>query len=172
MKMTSSIKLPRSLWSDQDSETLGLNAIAAIKSRTSKGLDGDLEPFAMYSEKPITISKKGARLSPKGGRPSESGDSVFYEQGYRQYKHESRGRSDRAASAEVDLVLSGALMNNIILTQADRTGFTISLSDHVAYYGYRVNADREFLKLDEDTIKVLTQAVNIDIANRLKGGRR
>ena len=63
-------------------------------------------------------------------------------------------------------------MNNIILTQADRTGFTISLSDHVAYYGYRVNADREFLKLDEDTIKVLTQAVSIDIANRLKGGRR
>ena len=158
MKMTSSIRLPRSLWSDQDSATLGLNAIAAIKSRTSKGLDGDLEPFA--------------RLSPKGGRPSESGDSVFYEQGYRQYKHESRGRSDRAASAEVDLVLSGALMNNIILTQADRTGFTISLSDHVAYYGYRVNANREFLKLDQDTIKVLTQAVSIDIANRLKGGRR
>lgn len=172
MRMTSSIKLPRSLWSDQDSATLGLNAIAAIKYRTSKGLDGDLEPFAMYSEKPITISKKGARLAPKGGQPSPSGDSVYYQQGYREYKHESRGRSSRAASAEVDLVLSGALMNNIILTQADRTGFTISLSDHVAYYGYRVNADREFLRLDLDTIKVLARAVSIDIENRLKGGRR
>ena len=172
MRMTSSIKLPRSLWSDQDSATLGLNAIAAIKSRTSKGLDGYLEPFNMYSENPITISKKGAGLSPKGGRPSASGDSVFYEQGYRQYKHESRGRSARAASAEVDLILSGALMNNIILTQADRSGFTISLSDHVSYYGYRVNADREFLRLDDDTIKILTRAVNIDMANRLKGNRR
>lgn len=158
--------LPRSLWTARDSLRLGSDTLALIKLRTSKGIDAKGKPFKGYSTKPIYISKRGARLSPKGGRPSRSGLSVFYEGGYQDYKHQSRRRGGGSSSAEVDLVLSGNMMNNLVVKEATAAGFKIGLTKH-AQYGYAVNQDREFLGLSEDNIRTLVSTAQAEIAKKI-----
>ena len=46
------IKIPRTLWSAQDTLRLAQNTVAAIKLRTSRGIDANGEAFAEYSTKP------------------------------------------------------------------------------------------------------------------------
>ena len=100
------IKIPRTLWTARDSLRLAQNTLAAIKLRTSRGIDANGVAFDGYSKKPpIYVAKRGARLAPKGGRPSRTGRSVYYQGGYQQYKRESRDRGSSSDSAEVDLVL-------------------------------------------------------------------
>ena len=159
------INVPRTLWSAQDTMRLAQNTLAAIKLRTSKGIDANGEAFDDYSTEPIYVSKKGARLSPKGGRPSRTGQSIYYAQGYEQYKAESKRTSKKKLI--VDLVLSGQLMNNLIVKEATATEFKIGLTKHVESYGYHVNDQREFLGLSDDDIKTLTEAVNIEIRKKL-----
>jgi len=87
------LRLPKEIWTKKDTMGLAMNTLASIKLRTSKGLDADEQPFGDYSEKPIYISKKsgtGARLKPKGGVTKRGRKTVFYPDGYRQYKQESR----------------------------------------------------------------------------------
>ena len=159
------INVPRTLWSAQDTMRLAQNTLAAIKLRTSKGIDANGEQFKGYSREPIYVSKKGARLSPKGGRPSRTGQSIYYAQGYEQYKIESK-RTNKDELV-VDLVLSGQLMNNLIVKKATATEFKIGLTKHVQSYGYHVNDKREFLGLSDDDIEILTEAVNIEIRKKL-----
>ena len=163
------IKVPRTLWTAQDSLRLASNTLAAIKLRTSEGIDANDAQFDDYSQKPIYVAKKGARLAPKGGRPSRTGQSVYYAGGYEQYKEDSRrrGRKGNNDSAQVDLVLSGQLMNNLIVKEATATGFTIGLTKHVQSYGYHVNEKREFLGLTEKNIDVLSEAVAIEVRKKL-----
>ena len=106
------LNLPRSLWTQRDSLVLASNTLASIKMRTSRGIDATGNQFKGYSTRPLYVLKRGARLKPKGGRLSPTGRSVFYQNGYKQYKHESRRRGTPGESAEVDLVLSGNMMNN------------------------------------------------------------
>jgi hypothetical protein len=100
------LNLPSSLWTAKDSARLAADTLAAIKLRTSKGIDANGAPFIDYSTRPLYVSYRGARLKPKGGRVSRTGLSVYYKDGYKQYKIESR-RMGRGSSALVDLVLSG-----------------------------------------------------------------
>lgn len=162
------INIPRTLWTAQDSARLAQNTLAMIKLRTSNGIDANGVNFDKYSKEPIYVTKKGARLSPKGGRPSRTGKSVYYAGGYKQYKNESRRRGGEDDSAEVDLVLSGQLMNNLVVTEATPTGFKIGLTKHVQSYGYHVNQKREYLGLSEDDIDVLVEAVSNDVSEKLK----
>lgn len=161
------IKIPRTLWSAQDTLRLAQNTVAAIKLRTSRGIDANGEAFAEYSTKPMYVAKRGARLKPKGGRPSRTGQSIYYKGGYQQYKQESRSRGGGGDSAEVDLVLSGQLMNNIVVLEATADQFIIGLTKHVRSYGYHVNEKREFLGLTDDDVKVLTKAVEIEVRKKL-----
>jgi hypothetical protein len=161
------IKIPRTLWSAQDTLRLAQNTLAAIKLRTSKGIDANGEAFADYSKKPLYVAKRGARLAPKGGRPSRTGRSVYYQGGYKQYKKESRRRGGSGDSAEVDLVLSGQLMNNLIVLDATVDKFTIGLTKHVQSYGYHVNDKREFIGLTDDDVKILTRTVEIEVRKKL-----
>jgi len=163
------IKIPRTLWSAKDSMRLASNTLASIKLRTSRGIDANGAKFDDYSRKPIYVAKKGARLSPKGGRPSRTGQSVYYAGGYEQYKEDSRrrGRKGNLDSAQVDLVLSGQLMNNLVIKEATATGFTIGLTKHVQSYGYHVNEKREFLGLTVKDIDVLSEAVGIEVRKKL-----
>jgi hypothetical protein len=161
------IKVPRSLWTAKDTMRLAQNALASIKLRTSKGLDADEEPFAEYSQTPIYVSTRGARLKPKGGRPSRTGNSIFYEGGYQQYKEESRSRSREGGdSAEVDLVLSGNMMNNLVVKEATENMFIIGLTSK-AQYGYAVNEERRFLGLSKKDIETLVEAVEIEVRKKL-----
>tara|TARA_Y100000310_G_C20481474_1_gene714884 strand:- start:16 stop:510 length:495 start_codon:yes stop_codon:yes gene_type:complete len=164
MGATFKTDIPKSLWTAQDSQMIGLNTVASIKLRTSKGISSEGIGFKKYSTKPIYISKRGARLAPKGGRPSRTGRSIFYQGGYAEYK----AKSKKVKEAPVDLILSGILMNNLVLQYADRHRFIIGLTKHVQYYGYHVNAVRPFIGLTPDDVRIITEAVQYDIRERLK----
>ena len=161
------LNLPRSLWTAEDSMRLASNTLAQIKIRTGKGVDANGQPFKDYSQKPIYVAKKGARLAPKGGRPSRTGKSVFYQDGYAQYKQESRKRPSAGQSAEVDLVLSGNMLNNFVVQEATDNGFKLGLTNN-AQYGYQVNQDREFIGLTDQEVKILVKAVELDIKRKLE----
>ena len=66
------LNLPNSLWTAKDTARLASNTLAMIKLRTSEGLDADRKPFKDYSIKPIYVAFRGARLKPKGGRPTNT----------------------------------------------------------------------------------------------------
>jgi|TARA_R100000482_G_scaffold93054_1_gene38614 hypothetical protein len=161
------LNLPKSLWSARDSQQLAFNTVAVIKIRTGKGLDADETPFKDYSTTPLYVAKKGARLTPKGGRPSRTGKSIYYAKGYKQYKDESRRRGGAGDSAEVDLVLSGNMLNNFVVKEATDDGFVLGLTKH-AQYGYYVNEDREFIGVSDREVDILAKAVEIDIRRKLK----
>ena len=165
------LNLPSSLWTAKDSARLALNTLAAIKLRTSKGIDANGQPFDGYSKKPIYVAYRGARLKPKGGRVSRTGQSVYYEGGYDQYKRESR-RHGAGSSALVDLTLSGILMNNLMVLEATDSRFIIGLTQHVRSYGYKVNAQREFIGLSPRDVNVLVSAVQLELTKKIKRGRR
>ena len=167
------LKFPKHLWTKKDTMRLAMNTLASIKLRTSKGLDADGQSFDDYSEKPIYISKDsgtGARLKPKGGITNKKRKTVFYPDGYRQYKHESRKRGKQNPydddSAEVDLVLSGALMNNLVVLQTTQTKFTIGLTSHVQHYGYYVNEKREYIGLSSKDVDILNMTVQEEIKRK------
>jgi hypothetical protein len=145
---------------------LASNTLASIKLRTGKGLDANGEPFKPYSTAPIYIAKRGARLKPKGGRPSRTGKSIYYEGGYQQYKNQSRRRGQSTDSAEVDLVLSGNMMNNLVVKEATASGFTIGLTKH-AQYGFAVNETREFIGLSPDDVEVLMDSAEAELRRKL-----
>ena len=166
------LNLPASVRTASDSAALALNTLASIKLRTSKGIDANGKKFDEYSQEPLYVPYKGARLKPKGGRKARSGKSVFYQDGYRQYKEESRKRTrGRGVSAEVDLVLSGQLMNNLIVLEAKASGFKIGLRKHVRHYGYDVNRKREYIGLTKKEVDILVDAVAFDIGNKLRSKR-
>jgi len=166
VKVDVNLNFPAPLWTAQDTMRLASNTLASIKLRTSKGVAADGKPFSKkYSTRPIYVSKRGARLAPKGGRLSKSKLSVYYKGGYREYKQKSRRRSG-SSSAEIDLVLSGNMMNNLVVKEATSTGFKIGLTKH-AQYGYAVNQDREFLGLSPDDVNILVAAAQAEIARKL-----
>ena len=163
------LKFPKHLWTEADTMRLAMITLASIKLRTSKGLDADGQSFQGYSTNPIYIpidKGTGARLKPKGGRTSRTGNSVFYEEGYQQYKEESRKRGGPDDSAEVDLVLSGALMNNLVILQTTQTKFTIGLTSHVQHYGYYVNEKREYIGLSSKDVDILNMTVQEEIKRK------
>jgi hypothetical protein len=168
------LNLPSSLWTAKDSARLAQNTLAAIKLRTSQGIDADgrkFSSYAPYSTRPIYIPLRGARLKPKGGRKSRTGRTVFYAGGYDQYKRESR-KHGTGSSALVDLTLSGALMQNLVVLDATASRFVIGLAAHVRHYGYDVNAEREFLGLSPQDVNVLVSAVQAELTKKIRGRTR
>ncbi len=158
------LNLPRSIWTKRDSMRLAMNTLAAIKMRTAKGLDAHNMPFKPYSTRPLYVAKRGARLKPKGGVKTKGG--VFYSGGYKQYKNESRKRGSSDDSAEVDLVLSGNMMNSLVVHKATASYFIVGLNAH-GMYGYAVNETREFLGLSLTDVDVLVRSIDIEIRKKL-----
>jgi hypothetical protein len=179
MPLKTQIKLPAKLWSKADTMRLAQNTLASIRIRTSKGIDANGIAFKEYSDKKIYIplnSGTGARLKPKGGVLSRTGRSMRFDGGYREYKDKSRMRGRRNKyqddSAEVDLVLSGSLMNNLVVLKAERTRFIIGLTSHVRYYGYAVNDKREYLGLSQRDVQILFQTVKDEISRKIERGTK
>ena len=175
-RITIEISIPK-LWTVQDSRITALDTIAIIRSRVYSGKDTQDHPFAGYSTRPIYISRKGARLKPKGGRTKRlkaigrkrAMKTMYFEGGYKEYKQKSRERVEggKNQTAEVDLTLSGALMNNLVPTEVHKTGFTIGLSPAVQSYGYHVNVKRPFLGLSPYDQNNLRRAVSARIRQKL-----
>ena len=168
------LNLPKMIWTRADTLRLAQDTLASIKLRTSRGIDANGIKFDDYSEKKIYIPLRkgtGARLKPKGGELTPSGKSMKFTGGYREYKQKSRRRGSSTDSAEVDLVLSGSLMNNLIVLQATETFFVIGLTNHVKYYGYAVNEKREYLGLTNRDVQILVAVVQEVIARKIERGR-
>jgi len=165
------LKFPKHLWTKADTQRLAQDTLATIKLRTSRGIDANGDKFDDYSKKKIYIPLNkgtGARLKPKGGTLSRTGKSMRFDLGYKEYKEKSRRRGSATDSAEVDLVLSGALMNNLIVLKATSTGFVIGLTNHVKYYGYAVNQKREYLGLSQQDVDILIATVQQVIRTKLR----
>lgn len=172
------------LWAKKDSKQTALDTVALIKRRIYKGVDFNGKAFKEYSTTPIYIKKKGARLKPKGGRTkrlkairrkgskrrSRTMATMYFEGGYKQYKELSRKRIEGGPNqtAEVDLTLSGALVNNIVPTDVQRYQFSVGLSPKVRHYGYAVDAQRGFIGLTTDEVEMITAAVTARLKAKLK----
>jgi hypothetical protein len=164
-KVKVSITIPE-LWTVRDSQITALDTIALVRSRVYAGKDTNDRSFKGYSERPIYISYQ-ANLPPKGGEKTPKG--VYYKGGYREYKQKSRRYTPggKNQTAEVDLTLSGALMNNLITTNATKTSYTIGLSSKVQSYGYDVNRDRSFIGLSPSDQRKLTNAIAARMRKKL-----
>lgn len=169
MTVKVNLKLPRDIWTAKDTKALASNTVATVKRRTMRGISSEGKKFKKYSTNPLYVSFRGARLKPKGGtRLSRTGKSIYYANGYRQYKEDSRKRrGGQGQTAEVDLVLSGQLMNNLVVLQATETRFRIGLTKHVRHYGYEVHKVRPYIGLTDNEIDTLVNAVAFDISKKL-----
>lgn len=153
------------IWTAQNNQVHALNSIALIKRRTMKGIDAKGTPFKKYSTKAIYVATKGARLKPKGGRVSSSGKSMYFVGGYKEYKQ--RSRLGGIKTAEVDLTLSGVLMNSIQVLEAGQYSYKIGLASQGRPYGYYVNQKREFLGLTSKDVDIIVKAAAIDMKRNL-----
>lgn len=153
------------IWTAQNNQVHALNSIALIKRRTMKGIDSKGKPFKKYSTNPISVSIRGARLKPKGGRVSSSGKSMYFVGGYKEYKESSR--LGLLTTAEVDLTLSGVLMNSIQVLESSRYSYKIGLAPQGKPYGYYVNKKRSFLGLTRKEKGIIVKAAAIDMKRNL-----
>lgn len=165
---------PPKRWTDRTAMlNIGNVVRDMIIRRTLTGQDADGNAFADYSTDPTYISKgtgTGARLAPKGGRPTRSGRSVYYEGGYREFKQLSRkaGQTPRGGAAsgptsEVDLTLSGQLMRSIEVAQADEDSVVIQTGPGTVDYAAAVNERRKFMGLSPANLRVLDEVVMDEI---------
>ena len=154
------------IWTAQNNQVNALNSIALIKMRTMKGISSKGARFKKYSTKKIYISLRGARLKPKGGRLSRTGKSMYFEGGYREYKKKSR--LGNIQTAEVDLTLSGILMNSIQVKESTASSYTIGLARQGEPYGYYVNQKRPFMGLTKKEQQIIVKAAALDMKRNLK----
>jgi hypothetical protein len=70
-------------------------------------------------------------------------------------------------SAEVDLTLSGQLMQNFTVIQSSSNGFTIGLLSPVQQYGYFVNEKRSYIGLSDKEVEQLIEMIRINLLEDL-----
>jgi hypothetical protein len=155
----------------KDMRSLGLDVVAVVRQRTLAGKDSRGQPFKRYSVKPIYIARARARLAPKGGRKSRTGKSVYYAGGYAEYKRTSRGFSSsiKGATAEVDLWLSGQMMNSLHVSRATTTQVRVSLGAREALYGAHVNKVRRVMGLTRKERDLMATDLEAIVERRLAG---
>ena len=66
-------------------------------------------------------------------------------------------------TSEVDLTLSGQLMQNFTVLQSSSQGFTIGLLEPVQQYGYFVNDRRKFIGLTDEEVQKLIKMIEINL---------
>ncbi len=153
----------------KDMRQLGHDVVATVKQRTLRGLDSRGNRFKSYSKNPIYVARKRARLAPKGGRPSRTGKSVFYAGGYAEYKRASRrfSSSIQGATAEIDLTLSGQMLNSLHVARATTTQVHVSVGAREALYGIHVNNARRFMGLTKKEQGFVSKDLETIIERRL-----
>jgi len=166
MKTKINLSLPSLAMTQPKMLAIGLDMVSIIKTRIYKGLDANEKPFLAYSTKPLYVPKDGElarRLAPKGGVRVEGG--MFFEGGYREYKNKSRRRSNaiEGQTAEVDLTLSGMMMQNFTVLSSTDQSFIIGLLPPVRQYGYNVNRRRSFIGLSPKEVDQLIEIVKINL---------
>lgn len=149
------LNLPQISLTAQDMLQTGTEAIALLKMRVydqNKDLDG--KPFKPYSTRPFMVrngSDTAKRLKPKGGQKRNGG--VFYKGGYKEYKASSTGSSD------VNLTLSGNLLQSIQVTDANAKSFTISPTGSAKKYALKVDTARPFIGVTNAELEILKEII-------------
>jgi hypothetical protein len=154
---------------------VALDSIALIRERTVSGLDVNGQPFKPYSTKPIYI--QNTRFPrPRGGQPA--GKSVFYQGGYKEYKELSRepgkvgprrNKKAKGPTAEVDLTLTGLMLNSIQVTKVLSTGYILEVIGKAGKYAGYVNVKREFMGLTIPEQRMIAESFDEQIAKKLRG---
>lgn len=154
---------------------VALDTIVLIRERTVSGLDVNGRPFKPYSTKPLYVPKSRFPR-PRGGQPA--GKSVFYQGGYKEYKQLSRMPGEvgpranpkaKGPTAEVDLTLTGLMLNSIQATKMLPTGYILEVIGKAAQYAGFVNAKREFMGLTNSERKIVVELFDQEIAKKLRG---
>lgn len=149
------LNLPNLQLTTQDMLATGNEAIALLKMRVyDKNEDLNGKPFKPYSTRPMFIAKDSPtakRLKPKGGQKSVKGN--YYKGGYAEYKQASTGSSD------VNLTLSGNLLQSIQVVSADSKGFTISPTGTATTYAEKVDKARPFIGVTDDELEILKEVI-------------
>lgn len=164
------------VWTAADSSAVGEVIVATIIERIYRGESANGEAFAPYSTRPLTValgSETAMRLAPKGGQPVKDKTGkvtgVRYPGGYAQYKHESRRRSARGVTAEVDLTLSGQLVRSLRVVTADESSAVVGLTGTPQVYGEGVDARRPFLGITAAEAKDLEDEVVALMSRHVEG---
>lgn len=147
------LNLPKISLTAQDMLQTGNEAIALLKMRVyDKNEDLEGKPFKPYSTRPFTVradSETAKRLKPKGGEKRNNG--VFYKGGYQEYKSSSTGSTD------VNLTLSGNLLQSIQVTNANEKSFTISPTGSAKKYALKVDSTRPFIGVTDAELEILKE---------------
>jgi len=154
---------------------VALDTIVLIRERTVSGVDVNGRPFKGYSTKPLYVPRSRFPR-PRGGRPA--GKSVYYQGGYKEYKELSRepgkvgprqNKKAKGPTAEVDLTLTGLMLNSIQATKMLPTGYILEVIGKAAKYAGYVNAKREFMGLTNPERKIIIELFDEQIAKKLRG---
>lgn len=140
--------------------TIGNALVAIIRRRTGQGESYTGDAFAPYSTRPIYITRgrgTGARLAPKGGRLSRTGQSVYYAGGYAEYKQASTG------SGVVNLTLSGQLMRSIAVAKATARQAIVQAGNGTADYARGVDTARPYMGASPAEVALLTRVANAEV---------
>lgn len=150
---------------------LGQLATATINLRIRDGQSTEGKRFKPYSTRKITIrldSGTAARLKPKGGRLSRSGDSMVFDGGYAEYKKLSR--KGGIVGHEVDLTLSGSMLRRLGVKSTTKDSVEVGVSHESATYAGAVDKERPFLSISERELDELADEI-ADIFFPVKAGR-
>lgn len=162
-KVEINLNLPNLTLTAQDMIATANESIALLKMRVyEKNKDLDDKPFKQYSNRPISIklnSDTAKRLKPKGGVKTAFG-SVFYKGGYREYKQMSTG------SDEVNLTLSGNLLQSIQVINANNQGFVIGPTGSATRYALKVHNERSFIGITDSELEILKDVIISKLINR------
>lgn len=146
-------KVPFQLASD-------LRNMIVQRSKKGVGLKGGFKP---YSTHPYYRSKRGIRPVAKGGRPSKTGKTVYYEGGYRAFAAATKG------TTTPNLFASGAMFKSMQARPLTKYQAQIIFTNDIqARKAIQNNETREFFGATEQEKKVLTNSFNLLIKNNLK----
>lgn len=143
---------------------VGLTAVAAIAVRAfHRGLDVRDQPMADYSTEPMYVSKRGARMAPRGGKRTRGGRSIFFPGGYREYKRAAGG------SARVNLTLSGELLRSLSVLRVSGRRVVIGVRGAAAIYGAALQAPhkgrpaRHWMGLSPSDLRAVRKALRREL---------
>jgi len=108
-------------WGKAESQRVGEAIVSAVNLGIAAHENADGTPFKAYSKTAMSVSNDSFPR-PRGGRPSKSGKSTFYADGYSERKAALGGDG-------VDLTLSGTMLRSLGVRHADATGCAVGVSD-------------------------------------------
>lgn len=144
-------EVPEPLFTRADMLAIGEAVAASILRRTDAGVSANGErDFDAYSDTPTYISRSDFP-APRGGEPK--GATVFYPDGYRQYK------ADTLGSARPNLTRSGEMLRSFGVRDATASAVAVGVSDPMVGRALGNQATRPWMGFTASTMDELEATV-------------